>query len=63
MKKRGRPRLANNNSQIPAIRVPTALHDAVVIEALERDVSVAQVVREAIFLHLKNRRSLTLVTH
>jgi predicted HicB family RNase H-like nuclease len=51
----GRPPLAAQVSQLPATRVPAAVHDAVIREALQRDVSVAAVVREAITAHLHTR--------
>lgn len=51
---RGRPRIASAVSQIPACIVPAYLHDAIAKEALVRRVSVAQVVRDALFSHLKN---------
>lgn len=54
MLKRGRPSIAVDVSQLPATTVPTSLHDAAIREALRRDVSVAQVVREAMFFHLRN---------
>lgn len=53
-KRRGRPSIAVSVSQLPASTVPTSVHDAVVREALRRDVSVAQVVRDAMISHLKN---------
>jgi len=53
-RKVGRPALAPEVSQIPAVTVPVQLHDAVIAEALYRDVSVARVVREALIYHLKN---------
>ena len=52
----GRPRLAPEVSQLPATTVPVPVHDAVIREAARRDVSVAQVVREAIVFHLKTRQ-------
>lgn len=55
--KRGRPPIAPHTSQIPATTVPASWHDAVAREAVARDVPVAQVVREAIFCHLKNRQT------
>lgn len=51
--KRGRPRIALQVSQMPAVTVPALIHDAYTREALRRDVSVAEVVREALFSHLK----------
>lgn len=51
--KRGRPPIADSVSQLPATTVPTTLHDAASREALRRDVSLAQIVREALFFHLK----------
>lgn len=56
MKPRGRPPIAPSVSQLPACVVPTPLHDAIIREASLRDVSVAHVVREALFFHLKNTR-------
>jgi predicted HicB family RNase H-like nuclease len=53
--RRGRPPIAAYVSQLPACTVPTDLHDAVVRQALRRQVSVAQVVREALIFHLKTR--------
>jgi hypothetical protein len=55
MNKRGRPRLAPEMSQLPACRVPAALHDAAINEAIGRDVPVCQVIRDALILHLQNR--------
>lgn len=52
--KRGRPRIAADVSQLPACTVPALMHDALAREALYRDVSVAQVIRDALFFHLKN---------
>lgn len=49
----GRPRLAPSTSQIPATLVPAFIHDAIIREALHRDVSVAEVVRDALVSHLK----------
>jgi hypothetical protein len=49
----GRPRIADQTSQIPPTTVSTRVHDAVVSEAFRRDVSVAQVVRDALVFHLK----------
>lgn len=54
-RRRGRPNLAPDVSQLPACAVPTPLYDAVAHEALRRDVSIAQVVRDALIYHLKNR--------
>lgn len=51
--RRGRPRLASRVSQLPACAVPTSLHDAVALEAMRRDVPVAEIVREALISHLK----------
>jgi hypothetical protein len=59
--KRGRPPLAATVSQLPACAVPAAVHDAVVREAIRRDVSVAHVVRDALISHLKNTRPSPLV--
>lgn len=44
---------------MPATAVPTTVHDAVVREALRRDVPVAQIVRESVITHLKNRQERT----
>ncbi len=52
---RGRPAIAEHTSQLPATTVPSPMHDAAIREALRRDVSVAQVVRDALFDHLNNR--------
>jgi len=53
----GRPSIADSVSQLPATTVPTSVHDAAIREALRRDVSVAQVVREAMISHLKTSNS------
>jgi hypothetical protein len=37
--------------------VPAALHDAVASESHRRDVSIAQIVREALVSHLKSRQA------
>jgi hypothetical protein len=54
VRRRGRPSVALVVSQLPATTVPAGWHDAVAREAIRRDVSVAQVVRDAVFSHLKN---------
>lgn len=51
--RRGRPPISIERSQLPACTVPTSVHDAAIREALQRGVSVAQVVRDALFSHLK----------
>lgn len=56
MKKRGRPPIAPEVSKLPASVVPAWVHDTVASEALRRDVSVAQVVRERLINGLKNRQ-------
>lgn len=56
MNRGGRPAIANKVSQLPACTVPACVHDAVIRQALQRDVSVAQIVREALVFHLKTRR-------
>jgi hypothetical protein len=56
-RRRGRPPLAERVSQLPATTLPLELHDAVTREALRRDVPVAQVVRDALVSHLKNRQT------
>lgn len=53
-RRRGRPRIAVCVSQLPACAVSTAVHDAVALEAIRRGVSVAHVIRDALFSHLKN---------
>ena len=53
---RGRPALADEVSRLPATTVPADVHDAVVREAMRRDVSVASVVRDAVISGLKNRQ-------
>lgn len=55
MSRRGRPPLAARCSQIPATRVPTAVHDAAAREAIRRGVPVARVVRDALISHLQIR--------
>jgi hypothetical protein len=57
MKRVGRPPIASKVSQLPACTVPADVHDAVIRQALRRDVSVAQVVREALVFHLKTASS------
>lgn len=49
----GRPPLSDSMSQIPATRVPSAVHDAAAREALRRGVPVARVVRDALISHLQ----------
>lgn len=49
----GRPRIAAQVSMLPSCTVPSDLHDALIREALYRDVSVAEVVRDALVSHLK----------
>lgn len=56
-RRRGRPPIAASVSQLPAVTLPTHLHDAAIHEASRRGVPVAQVVREALFFHLKNRQA------
>jgi hypothetical protein len=56
-RKRGRPRLAPEVSQLPATTVPAHVHDALIREALKRDVSAARVIRDAVNSYLKNRLS------
>jgi hypothetical protein len=53
-RRRGRPRIAVSVSRLPACTVPTALHDALSRKALRLGVSVAQVMRDALFFDLKN---------
>lgn len=53
---RGRPRVAAETSQVPAVRVPAALHDALARRALREGHPVAVLIRRALraFLHLEN---------
>jgi predicted HicB family RNase H-like nuclease len=51
--KRGRPKVAETISNL-TVRLDANVHDALIREALHRDVPVAEVVREALFSHLVN---------
>lgn len=53
-RRRGRPRLAAEVSNLPSTRVPAAVHDALVREASRRRIAVARVIREAVIRHLHN---------
>jgi hypothetical protein len=59
LKRGGRPRVAAEVSMLPACTVATSIHDAACAEALRRDVSVARVVRDALFFYLKTRQQQT----
>lgn len=61
--KRGRPRIASQVSQMPAVVVPAVVHDAYAREALRRNVPMAEVVREALFSHLETVREGTTRAH
>lgn len=50
--KRGRPPTSARVSQLPASRICTEHHDAMIRIALARDCSVAAVVREAVALYI-----------
>lgn len=54
---RGRPSLAPAVRQLPACTVPAPVHAALEAEAKRRDVSMAALVREALFFHRKNRQT------
>lgn len=53
----GRPKIAPDVSRLPSCVIPTPVHDAVIREATRRDVSVAQVVRDALLSHLQRLAS------
>lgn len=56
--RRGRPRLQDGAESVPVcVYVPAPVHDAIVRDALARDVPVTQVYRESAISYLKNRQS------
>lgn len=56
--RRGRPRLQEGTESVPVcVRVPVPLHDAIVRDALARDVPVTQVYRDSAIAYLKNRQA------
>lgn len=52
--RRGRPPIADERAQLPATTVSVDIYDELCRRALQRGVSLAQVVREELS-HLKNR--------
>jgi hypothetical protein len=49
-------RIAAEVSMLPGVTLPAQMHDAVIQQALRRDVSVARVVREAILFYLNHHK-------
>lgn len=55
--RRGRPSLQPGTESVPVcVYVPVPVHDAIVRDALARDVPVTQVYRESAISYLKNRQ-------